>query len=384
MLRSWIGALTACLAVLVASVAHACGPGALGTSRELVVPASHGHVGDISYRRSLPLARGEVVLTFDDGPMPGRTAAVLDALKRDCVKATFFVVGTMVARTPSLLRRIAEDGHTVASHTWSHGYLNRMRGTLRQRDQIGGGILATSAALGPDHASLAPFFRFPGLGRTTALDRYVAEKNLISMSADIVGDDWHRIGSAAVLDRVMRRLEARGRGIILLHDIHARTVDMLPALLTRLREGGYRVVHLVSAPRDMERTLALVDPPQNARIRLALGRLDARPVAVAAATPRALAAPVPPAMPQTAASPAASPPVVAPSPEFELVQEASVAPSAPARIETAALHAAPRPEIRSASLDAPPPRSAAARKTGGFEVVAGETGLLFREIGLRR
>uniref|UniRef100_A0A9E8CQK6 Chitooligosaccharide deacetylase n=1 Tax=Bosea sp. NBC_00436 TaxID=2969620 RepID=A0A9E8CQK6_9HYPH len=265
--------------------ANNCADGKLGTHRVLEVPVSTGPVGDISYRGQLPLARGEVVLTFDDGPMPHRTTAVLDALKAECVRATFFVVGTMARQFPSTLRRVAADGHTIASHSWSHAYLNRVRSDQRRRDEINGGLLAVSAVLGPSHPALSAFFRFPGLGKTRALEAYVADQNLISMSADIVGDDWKPISSDQVLHRVMRQLNSKGRGIILLHDIQKRTSDMVPALLQALKAGGYKVVHVVPSARDTRTALALAEPPASARITTALAKMTSEANAFASRSP---------------------------------------------------------------------------------------------------
>lgn len=342
-------ALLACGISEIAS-ANNCSNDKLGTSRVLEVPVSTGPVGDISYRGRLPLARGEVVLTFDDGPMPHRTTAVLDALKAECVQATFFVVGVMARQFPSILRRVAADGHTVASHSWSHGYLNRIRSEQRRRDEINGGLLAASAALGTAHPALSPFFRFPGLGRTRALEGYVAERNLISMSADIVGDDWKPIGSEQVLHRVMRQLNAKGRGIILLHDIQKRTVDMVPALLQALKAGGYKVVHIVPSVRDTRTALALAEPPANARIRTALASMRSEASAFAE-----LSAPADAPQVQLAAL---------------VARPVDVQPSAPA-----------------ITLSKPPAIALPERgqATSGFVVLAAtETTPSFEELGLRR
>ncbi|MFH6782294.1 MULTISPECIES: polysaccharide deacetylase family protein [Methylobacterium] len=262
--------------------AEACGPAALGTARTLDVPFSQGPVGTASYGRTLPLERGEVVLTFDDGPLPRRTTAVLDALEAECVKATFFVVGSMVAQFPAILRRTAASGHTIATHTWSHRYLDRVRSSAARRDQINGGLEAARTVLTDNATSLSPFFRFPGLGHTPALDRYAAAQRLVPFSIDVDGDDWKRIAPAAVLERVMARLDAAGRGIILLHDIQPRTVAILPALLRRLKERRYRVVHVVPAPADTRAALAVLDAPQARPIRLALDRLGTRMAALRA------------------------------------------------------------------------------------------------------
>lgn len=238
----------------------------LGVHRTLDVSVHEGPIGRISYNRTLPLAPNEVVLTFDDGPMPRRTPAVLDALKAECARATFFVVGSMVAASPDLLRRVADEGHTVATHSWSHAYLNRVRSDQRRHDQINGGLLAASAALGAQSSALSPFFRFPGLGRTKTLDSYVEEQNLISMSADVVGDDWRSITPDQVLSRVMRRLEARGSGVILLHDIQPRTVAMLPQLLEKLREDGWKLVHLRPRAQETQTALNAAQRPKDRRM----------------------------------------------------------------------------------------------------------------------
>ncbi|WP_171070133.1 polysaccharide deacetylase family protein [Methylobacterium terricola] len=265
-----------------ALAAEPCGPAALGTARTLEVPFSQGPVGTASYRRTLPLERGEVVLTFDDGPLPRRTTAVLDALKAECVKATFFVIGSMVAQFPDILRRTAAEGHTIATHTWSHRYLDRVRSPAVHRDQINGGLEAARTVLTDDAPALSPFFRFPGLGHSPALDRYAAAQRLVPFSIDVDGDDWRRITPGAVLERVMTRLDAAGRGIILLHDIQPRTVAILPELLRRLKERRYRVVHVVPAPADTRAALAVLDAPRARPIRLALDRLGARMTALRA------------------------------------------------------------------------------------------------------
>jgi peptidoglycan/xylan/chitin deacetylase (PgdA/CDA1 family) len=269
------------------AAAETCRPDVLGTARVLEVPFSQGPVGKASYGRTLPLERGEVVLTFDDGPLPRRTTAVLDALKAECVKATFFVVGSMVAQFPEILRRTAAEGHTIASHTWSHRYLDRVRSHDVQRDQISGGLQAVRTVLTDGEPALSPFFRFPGLGHTATLDRYAAAQRLVPFSVDVDGDDWRKITPAEVLGRVLRRLDAAGRGIILLHDIQPRTVAILPELLRQLKARNYRVVHVVPAQADTQAALAAMASPQAKPIRLALDRLGARmeTIRLAARTP---------------------------------------------------------------------------------------------------
>ena len=118
------------------------------------------------------------------------------------------------------------------------------------RAEIDQGISDIGAALW-DPKDLAPFFRIPGLNRSDAIEEELAARSLIVFSSDTVADDWHRrIKPADIVNRAMSRLEARGRGILLLHDIHAATVAALPELLKKLKEAGFHVVHVVPATAD--------------------------------------------------------------------------------------------------------------------------------------
>src|SRR5262245_26079674 len=173
--------LCATAALLVASSAAALAaapdcpghPDAIGTSRTLVVdPTEHARVGTMQYRETLPLEDKEVVLTFDDGPIPPRTTAVLDILAANCVKATFFIVGQMATAHPIVLKRIHADGHTIGTHTQTHPMGFRRLSDARAEQEIETGIASTIAALN-DPSAVAPFVRFPGLGRTDAIEQYL-------------------------------------------------------------------------------------------------------------------------------------------------------------------------------------------------------------------
>src|SRR5690349_13500043 len=102
--------------------------GTLGTSRVLSVDAaSFPRVGLKSFPQTLPLKDHEVVLTFDDGPFPPTTPKVLKALAAECVHATFFLIGKPASEHPTLVRRIAAEGHTVGTHTWQHRYFGQTK-----------------------------------------------------------------------------------------------------------------------------------------------------------------------------------------------------------------------------------------------------------------
>ena len=233
---------------LSAASAEPCpgNPDALGTSRVLKIsPGDFHRIGSMQYAETLPLKDHEVVITFDDGPIPPYTNAILDTLASQCVKATYFLVGEMAQAYPSIVRRIYNAGHTIGTHSQNHPSRFQRLTTSSFERQIDRGIASVDAALGAPKA-LSPFFRVPGLNRTNAVESYLASKSLVTWSADIVGDDWKRIGAREIVRRTMRRLEEKGRGILLLHDIHATTAAALPSLLKELKDRGYHVVQVVA------------------------------------------------------------------------------------------------------------------------------------------
>jgi peptidoglycan/xylan/chitin deacetylase (PgdA/CDA1 family) len=249
------GAVTL-LAAGAATAAECPGnPDALGTSRTIVVdPVEHPRLGSMQYRESLPLADREVVLTFDDGPLPPRTNHVLDTLASECVKATFFLVGRQAQANPEGVRKVLAAGHTVATHTMNHpSGMHRL--TLdRAKQEIDGGIASVTAALGENSAALSPFFRIPGLARNDGIEEYAKSKGLQVWSADFPADDWRNVSSTRVHDLAMQRLAGKGKGILLLHDIQARTVASLPRILHDLKARGYRIVHVVPATPEQPAT----------------------------------------------------------------------------------------------------------------------------------
>ncbi|RWE35036.1 MAG: polysaccharide deacetylase family protein [Mesorhizobium sp.] len=199
----------------------------------------------------LRLRNHEVVLTFDDGPMPGRTENILKVLDNAAVKATFMMVGQMARSYPALVREVAAHGHTIGTHTQNHANLTQMSASGAQA-QIDGGIKSVSAALVPSMHGVAPFFRFPYLASTAALRRQLAARGIVVIDADIDSKDYFPSTPDQVRKRTMAGIEQRGSGIILMHDIHPRTAQMLPHLLADLRAKGYKVVRLVPGHRSRE------------------------------------------------------------------------------------------------------------------------------------
>lgn len=235
-------------------------PDALGTSRTIVVdPTEHPRLGTMQYHESLPLEDHEIVLTFDDGPLPPRSSRVLDTLDHECVKATFFLVGKMAHTFPDVVRRIRDAGHTIGTHSYSHPLTFHKMSVDKAAYELNQGIAEVKAALG-EGSSPAPFFRIPGLLRADGIEHYAASQNLQVWSTDFLADDWTRIGPGQVYSRALQRIEANHKGILLLHDIQTKTVDALPNLLRELKHRGYRIVQVV--PASTERPKTATDPDQ--------------------------------------------------------------------------------------------------------------------------
>src|SRR6516162_2366862 len=223
-------------------------PDALGTSRILAIdPTEYPRIGRMQYPDALPLNDKEVVLTFDDGPILPYSNQILDILASQCVKATYFLVGEMARAFPATVRRIYEEGHTIGTHSDHHPTRFGQLPIERMRREIDQGISDVSAALG-DRKYLAPFFRIPGLARSDVVESELAARGLSVFSSDTDADDWHhRISGQQIIALAMRRLEARGKGILLLHDIHPTTVTALPGLLKELKDKGFHIVQVVPA-----------------------------------------------------------------------------------------------------------------------------------------
>jgi peptidoglycan-N-acetylglucosamine deacetylase len=257
-----IGAVGLLLAGTVLAGAAECTghPDALGTSRTIVVdPAEHPKLGTMQYHESLPLEDHEIVITFDDGPLPPRTTAVLDTLDRECVKVTFFLVGKMAHAYPDVVKRIRDAGHTIGTHSNSHPFTFHRMSVEKAQLEINQGIANVTGALG-DGTGPAPFFRIPGLLRAEPVERYAASQNIQVWSTDFLADDWTRISPQQVYTRALQRIEAAHKGILLLHDIQPRTVEMLPGLLRELKRRGYKIVQVVPATAEHPKTVT--DPGQ--------------------------------------------------------------------------------------------------------------------------
>ena len=234
-------------------------PEAMGLSRVVEIDTTKGPEFGLQHLRGYDFLRDrEVVLTFDDGPHPVNTIAVLNALRDECLKATFFEIGENASWHPAITKELIDAGMTVGTHTWSHKDLASKPYTTdlekaAQEIEMGNSAVHMAAA----GASVAPFFRFPELHHSAPSLEYLAQRNIAVFSTDIDLRDFSMHKPEQVIKSVMGQLERRGKGIILMHDSHHNTAEALPELLRQLKGASYKVVHIV--PKVQLTTIAKYD-----------------------------------------------------------------------------------------------------------------------------
>ena len=229
-------------------------PHALGVSRVVEIDTTGGPGFGFEHFKAYDFLREhEVVLTFDDGPWPGNTPAVLKALADQCTKALFFPIGKHAMWHPEILKQVSAAGHTIGSHTWSHADLSKL--TVDQaKDEFEKGASAVRAALGEPGAS---FFRFPTLRDPPEMVAYLGSRNIGIFSTDVDSFDFKIRKPEQVVVSVMTKLNKRGKGIVLLHDFQHPTSLALSELLAQLKAGGYKIVQVKA--KDPVRTLPQYD-----------------------------------------------------------------------------------------------------------------------------
>lgn len=224
-------------------------PGAMGVSRTIVIdPAETPVLGGHQYNAKMALEPKEFILTLDDGPVRHQTPEVLDFLKKECAKATYFLIGQNARENPELVRRIAEEGHTIGTHTQTHAYLSRISIEKAQK-QIDDGFRSVQAALDPIGKKVSPFFRYPGLMDTPQTEAYLHSHGIVTVGIDVLASDWFgrlQHNPEGIMQRAVSRLEQRGSGILLLHDVKKVTAGLLPELFKRLKARGFKLVHMVA------------------------------------------------------------------------------------------------------------------------------------------
>jgi hypothetical protein len=205
----------------------------------------------MDYAETLPLVDREVVLTFDDGPIPPTPARFSTSSPPNASRRPISSSATWRGNIPRWCgapRR--RPHHRHAQHDASDRF--RALSVERANCQIDDGIAATAAALGdPDKArtvlSVSRASAYP------ARPEHAAERGLMVWGADVPADDWRKIGPREVARRAVQRLEAKGKGILLLHDIHQRNRGGAAAHPRRIEGRGFRVVHVVPPARRRPR-----------------------------------------------------------------------------------------------------------------------------------
>ena len=215
---------------------------ALGVTRVVEIDTTGGPGFGFEHFKAYDFLRDkEVILTFDDGPWPGNTPAVLKALADQCTKAMFFPIGKHAGYYPDIIKQVAAAGHTVGSHTWSHKDLSRLSDD-EATAEIEKGIAAVSIALG--NQPVGAFFRFPALRHPAEAMKYVGTRNLGVFSTDLDSFDFKARKPDQVISTVMKKLDKHGKGIVLMHDFQHATAEAVPEMLKQLKAKGFKVVQV--------------------------------------------------------------------------------------------------------------------------------------------
>src|SRR5882672_6770152 len=230
-----------------AKPAIACAnPNAMGVSRVVEIDTGGGPGFGSQHFKTYDFLRDhEVALTFDDGPWPSNTQAVLKALADQCLRATFFPIGKHATYHPEILKQVVAAGHTIGSHTWSHADLQAVMkkgGQDAAIEEIEKGASAVRMMAG---APTAPFFRFPDLRHPPEMLTYLGGRNIASFSTDIDSFDFKIKKPEELTRSLIGKLNKLGKGIILMHDFQKGTSIALPQILGELQKNGFKVVHMV-------------------------------------------------------------------------------------------------------------------------------------------
>jgi peptidoglycan-N-acetylglucosamine deacetylase len=175
-----------------------------------------------------------VAMTFDDGPHATLTPKLLDMLAARKLKATFFVIGRNAVEYPQIMKRIVQEGHELANHSWSHPNLSKMgdeavRAQLQQTDD------AIRAAAG----KRTTLFRPPYGAITARQKQWIYEKfGYRTIIWDVDPFDWKRPGPGVIRDRILA--QARPGSIILMHDIHPGSIEAMPQTFDGLLAKGMK------------------------------------------------------------------------------------------------------------------------------------------------
>ena len=177
-----------------------------------------------------------IAMTFDDGPSATLTPKLLDILAAHHIKATFFVLGEMVAEHPEILARAASEGHEIASHSWSHPNLAKM-----SQESVRSQLQRTDDEIKTTIGKRPTLFRPPYGSITEREKKWIHDEfgyDIILWDVDPL--DWRRPGPAVVRSRILK--ETRPGSIVLSHDIHPGTIEAMPSTFDELEAKGFKFV----------------------------------------------------------------------------------------------------------------------------------------------
>lgn len=320
------------------------------TPANVNTPAQTGPQQDVS---GLPQFKGKgrklssvavsgmyVAFTFDDGPHPTYTPKILDILKKYNAKGTFYVLGSRVNTSPSIVARMVNEGHEVGVHTWNHPSLTKCS-MATVRSEMERTIAAIQKASNYTPRTMRPPY---GAINANLVDFFAQQYGMSTIMWSIDTNDWRKPGVQKVINEAVNK--ARPGSIILIHDIHASSYQAVEGIVAGLIARGFKLV-----------TVSQLMAMQSSSAPMASTPAAPAPVVVAAPAPEATPA-VAPAPALVESAPVAEP-APAPAPSAELLDpfgdqnsvapaapvapEASVAPTAPAALALPEATVAPAP-----------------------------------------
>ena len=183
----------------------------------------------------------EVVLTFDDGPHPNLTPQLLDLLKKENIKALFFVLGANVAsgKNKDIVKRAFDEGHIIGNHAYSHKNLKKL-----SEEEIKSEILRTEELI-KDFLSAPKLFRPPYGATNSKVNKIIYDLGYMPVFWNVDTLDWKNRSIQWVRD-AMNQIEAREDSLVLMHDIHKTTVENVSNLINEIKnKEGYKIISYV-------------------------------------------------------------------------------------------------------------------------------------------
>jgi peptidoglycan-N-acetylglucosamine deacetylase len=181
---------------------------------------------------------GAIALTFDDGPLPGKTEMILKILQEHQASAAFFCIGNRIEKNPELLKQIHDAGHVIGNHSFSHSSTFDLQPSAKMIDELKSTAVAIEKTIG-----MKPRFFRPPYGVTNPnLAKAIRSGNYLTVGWSIRSFDTMAKDQQKLFKRVTKHLEAGD--VILFHDYCDITIQMLPSFLNHIKKIGLKVVRI--------------------------------------------------------------------------------------------------------------------------------------------